>query len=180
MAVYDVAVHCCLDNIYAHAPQSLLVYMKPRLPDDIPPGAIVSLVNRSRFVFLNNRLRPPGLPAGQFPVLMLLSQKQDFMQDTPVRHYRPDKGTIARAVRKLEAVGYIRRITDPRNRRVVRLFLIKERNERSTSSWSSTGSGNAGSVPASRWMRGLCTGARSTWRLRTSLAILQKDWDLGQ
>jgi DNA-binding MarR family transcriptional regulator len=97
--------------------------MKPCLPDDIPFGAVVSLVNRSKFVFLNNRLRPLGLSAGQFPVLMLLAKEQNIMQDRLVRHYNLDKGTIARAVRKLENGGYIRRITDPGNRRAVRLFL---------------------------------------------------------
>ena len=97
--------------------------MKPCLPDDIPLGAVVSLVNRSKFVFLNNRLRPLGLSAGQFPVLMLLAKEQNIMQDRLVRHYNLDKGTIARAVRKLENGGYIRRITDPGNRRAVRLFL---------------------------------------------------------
>ena len=97
--------------------------MKPCLPDDIPFGAVVSLVSRSKFVFLNNRLRPLGLSAGQFPVLMLLAKEQNIMQDRLVRHYNLDKGTIARAVRKLEDGGYIRRITDPGNRRAVRLFL---------------------------------------------------------
>ena len=97
--------------------------MKSCLPDDIPFGAVVSLVNRSKFVFLNNRLRPLGLSAGQFPVLMLLAKEQNIMQDRLVRHYNLDKGTIARAVRKLEDGGYIRRITDPGNRRAVRLFL---------------------------------------------------------
>jgi DNA-binding MarR family transcriptional regulator len=100
--------------------------MKPCLPDDISFGAIVSLVSRSKFVFLNNRLRPLGLSAGQFPVLMLLAKEQDIIQDTLVRHYHLDKGTIARAVRKLEDGGYIQRITDPGNRRAVRLFLTVE------------------------------------------------------
>jgi MarR family transcriptional regulator, temperature-dependent positive regulator of motility len=97
--------------------------MKPYLPEDIPFGAIVSLISRSRFIFLNDRLRPLGLSAGQFPVLMLLAKEQNIMQDTLVRHFHLDKGTIARAVRKLEDGGYIRRITDPGNRRAVRLFL---------------------------------------------------------
>lgn len=100
--------------------------MKSCSPDDIPLGALVSLVNRSKFVFLNNRLRPLGLSAGQFPVLMLLAREQNIMQDRLVRHYNLDKGTIARAVRKLEDGGYIRRITDPDNRRAVRLFLTGE------------------------------------------------------
>jgi len=100
--------------------------MKPCRPEDIPFGAVISLVNRSRYVFLNNRLQPLGLSAGQFPVLMLLAKEQNIIQDTLVRHYHLDKGTIARAVRKLEDGGYIRRITDPGNRRAVRLFLMEK------------------------------------------------------
>jgi DNA-binding MarR family transcriptional regulator len=99
------------------------VHLKPCLPEDIPFGAVVSLLGRSKFVFLNSRLRPLGLSAGQFPVLMLLAKEQNIMQDTLVRHYHLDKGTIARSVRKLEDGGYTRRITDPGNRRAVRLFL---------------------------------------------------------
>jgi len=89
-------------------------------------GAVVSLINRSKYVFLNNRLRSLGLSAGQFPILMLLAKEQNIMQDRFVRHYHLDKGTIARAVRKLEDGGYIRRITDPDNRRAVRLFLTEK------------------------------------------------------
>lgn len=100
--------------------------MKPWLPEDISFGAVVSIISRSKFVFLNDRLRPLGLSAGQFPVLMLLAKEQNIMQDTLVRHFHLDKGTIARAVRKLEAGGYIRRITDPANRRAVRLFLTEK------------------------------------------------------
>ncbi|OPY48093.1 MAG: DNA-binding transcriptional repressor MarR [Methanoregulaceae archaeon PtaU1.Bin222] len=77
-------------------------------------------------MFLNDRLRPLGLSAGQFPVLMLLAREQNITQETLVRHYHLDKGTIARAVKKLENSGYIRRITDPGNRRAVRLFLTKK------------------------------------------------------
>lgn len=77
-------------------------------------------------MFLNDRLQPLGLSAGQFPVLMLLSKEQNITQETLVRHYHLDRGTIARAVKKLEDAGYIRRITDPGNRRAVRLFLTEK------------------------------------------------------
>lgn len=77
-------------------------------------------------MFLNDRLRPLGLSAGQFPVLMLLAREQNITQETLVRHYHLDKGTIARAVKKLEDAGYVRRIIDPGNRRAVRLFLTKK------------------------------------------------------
>jgi MarR family transcriptional regulator, temperature-dependent positive regulator of motility len=100
--------------------------MKSCSTEEIPFGAVISLINRSKYVFLNNRLRPLGLSAGQFPVLVLLAKEQNLMQEDLVRHYRLDKGTIARAVKKLEDRGYIRRITDPGNRRAVRLFLTEK------------------------------------------------------
>jgi DNA-binding MarR family transcriptional regulator len=97
--------------------------MKSCLPDDIPLGAAVSVISRSKSVFFNNRLRPHGLSAGQVPVLLLLAREQNIMQDRLVRHYHLDKGTIARAVRKLEDGGFLHRTPDPGNRRAVRLFL---------------------------------------------------------
>lgn len=100
--------------------------MKSPITEDIPFGALISITHRNRFIFLNNRLKPMGISAGQFPVLMLLYKEQNIMQETLVRHYHLDKGTIARAVKKLEDAGYIRRITDPDNRRAVRLFLTKK------------------------------------------------------
>jgi len=100
--------------------------MNPPISDDIPFGAIISIINQGKFIFLNNRLRPLDLSAGQFPILMLLYKEQNIMQETLVRHYHLDKGTIARAVKKLEAAGYIRRIVDPTNRRAVRLFLTEK------------------------------------------------------
>jgi len=100
--------------------------MKSPITGEIPFGAVVSITSRGRFIFLNDRLRPLGLSAGQFPVLLLLYKEQNIMQETLVRHYHLDKGTIARAVKKLEDAGYIRRIVDPANRRAVRLFLTEK------------------------------------------------------
>jgi DNA-binding MarR family transcriptional regulator len=100
--------------------------MRSPISGEVSFGAVVSITSWGRFVFLNDRLRPLGLSAGQFPVLMLLYKEQNIMQETLVRHYHLDKGTIARSVRKLEDAGYIRRITDPGNRRAVRLFLTKK------------------------------------------------------
>jgi DNA-binding MarR family transcriptional regulator len=100
--------------------------MRSSVSRQIPFGALISITSRGRFIFLNDRLRPLGLSAGQFPVLMLLYKEQNIMQETLVRHYHLDKGTIARSVRKLRDAGYIRRIVDPDNRRAVRLFLTEK------------------------------------------------------
>ena len=99
--------------------------MKSPCTGEVPFGAIFSITTRGQAIFLNDRLRPLRLSAGQFPVLLLLAKEQNITQETLVRHYRLDKGTIARAVRKLETAGYIRRIVDPDNRRAVRIFLTE-------------------------------------------------------
>jgi DNA-binding MarR family transcriptional regulator len=118
--------NCCIDNIYSPYRPLFTVHSPSCHTKEIPFGAIISIANRGRTMFLNDRLRPLGLSAGQFPVLMLLAREQNITQETLVRHYHLDKGTIARAVKKLEDNGYIRRITDPGNRRAVRLFLTEK------------------------------------------------------
>ncbi len=91
-----------------------------------PPGAFISIINRAHFIVINERLKPFGLSAGQFPALICLVRKQNIIQDTLARHFHIDKGTVARAVQKLEDGGFVRRITDPGNRRAVRLFLTEK------------------------------------------------------
>lgn len=92
----------------------------------LPLGATISIISRTHVVLINERLRPFGLSAGQFPVLISLIKKQDVMQDTLARHLHIDKGAVARTVTKLVAAGYVRRTTDPANRRTVRLFLTQK------------------------------------------------------
>ncbi|MEN6395780.1 MAG: MarR family transcriptional regulator [Methanoregula sp.] len=93
---------------------------------EIPLGAMISIIDRTHFVILNERLRPFGISAGQFPVIISLIKKQNVMQDTLARHFHIDKGAVARAVIKLVHAGYVRRIPDPENRRAVRLFLTEK------------------------------------------------------
>jgi len=95
----------------------------------LPLGATISIISRTHVVLINERLRPFGLSAGQFPVLISLIKKQDVMQDTLARHLHIDKGAVARTVTKLEEAGYVRRTTDPANRRTVRLFLTQKGEE---------------------------------------------------
>lgn len=94
-----------------------------------PPGALISIINRAHFIIINERLKPCGLSAGQFLALICLVRKQNIIQDTLARHFHIDKGTVARAVQKLEDGGFIRRTPDPENRRAVRLFLTEKGRE---------------------------------------------------
>ena len=86
-------------------------------------GALTSIIFRTRLIILNHHLKSSDMGTGQFPIMMYLYKKQNITQETLVRHFNIDRGTVARSVKKLEDSGYITRITDPDNRRAVRLFL---------------------------------------------------------
>jgi DNA-binding MarR family transcriptional regulator len=90
---------------------------------DIPLGALISLIRRNHVIALNIRLKPLGLSAGQFPILMFLSRKEGIPQETLARYFHLDKATIARAVRRLEDDNFVCRRIDPVNRRAYGLFL---------------------------------------------------------
>jgi len=96
------------------------------LHEDIPLGALISLLHRYHFVALNTRLKPLGLTAGQFPILLFLSKREGIPQETLARHFHFDKATIARAVRRLEDDGFLCRKADPGNRRAYGLFLTEK------------------------------------------------------
>lgn len=90
---------------------------------DIPLGAIVSVIHRTHYIVLNNRMKEFGLTAGQLFTLVYLAHKQGDTQDAMATFFHIDKGTVARTTKKLEKKGFIRRITDPSDRRAVKIFL---------------------------------------------------------
>jgi DNA-binding MarR family transcriptional regulator len=97
-----------------------------QLPRTIPLGALTSILFRSRSIILNHHLKSLGLSAGQFPIMMYLMHQENITQETLVKHFHIDRGTIARSVKKLEDAGYLIRTTDPENRREVRLYLSEK------------------------------------------------------
>jgi DNA-binding MarR family transcriptional regulator len=96
------------------------------IPTSIPPGPLFSIINRARVIFLNERLKPYALSAGQYPVFMCLLHHPNIIQESMARYFHLDKGTIARTVKKMEDAGYVSKNVDPDNRRAFRLFLTEK------------------------------------------------------
>ncbi|MDD1724778.1 MAG: MarR family transcriptional regulator [Methanospirillum sp.] len=92
------------------------------LPEDLPLGALISVIFRTRIIILNQHLRQFGLSYGQYPIIVYLLDHENTTQEMLVKKFHIDRGTIARMVKKLEDSGYVIRRTDPVNRRAVRLF----------------------------------------------------------
>ena len=95
---------------------------------DIPFRGIVSIIARNHFIFMNRELKHLELTEGQVPCLMVISKKSGITQDGLAKMFHIDKGTIARAIRKLEEKGMINKVQDPVNRRRY-LLSITEKGE---------------------------------------------------
>ena len=95
-------------------------------PEDIPLGVFISIIHRTRIVHLNNEMKDLELTAGQVPFLIHLSHKEGITQDDLAVHLHIDKGTVARALKKLEDNGFIYREINPQNRRRYLLFLTEK------------------------------------------------------
>jgi len=89
------------------------------LPPDIPLGGLVSVINRMHTIYMNARAVMPG----QVPFFLKISKIPGVTQDDLAVHFRIDKGTVARAVRRMEENGMLVRTPDPENRRRARLHL---------------------------------------------------------
>jgi len=101
-------------------------YHCEQLPPEIPFVGLVSIVYRQHAIYLNTELRHLGLTAGQVPFLSHIAHHPGITQDEIAEQAHIDKGTVARAVKKLEDGALISRIPDPRNRRRYRLTLTEK------------------------------------------------------
>lgn len=93
---------------------------------DIPLGVFISIIHRTHIIHLNNKMKDLELTASQFPFLIHLSHKEGITQDDLAVHLHIDKGTVARALKKLEDNGFIYRKINPENRRRYLLFLTEK------------------------------------------------------
>lgn len=93
---------------------------------DIPLGLMVSMIYRTRLMFINEKIKNMDITAGQIPFLMELSHEEGISQDDLASHFHIDKGTVARALRKLEDNDYLYRKTDPNNRRRYIIYLTEK------------------------------------------------------
>ncbi len=86
-------------------------------------GRAISRLNRLRKRYMNERLRQFGLSGPLYMFLITLDKMPGASQDYLVERYYMDKGNVARGTKRLLDLGYIRRETDPDDRRQNNLYL---------------------------------------------------------
>lgn len=86
----------------------------------------ISMLHRYGSIFIGRALKDLDIGSGQHAYLLAVNDHPGASQEQLSRIFGVDKANTARAVRRLEAKGYLRREGDPEDARAYRLFLTPE------------------------------------------------------
>lgn len=104
-------------------------------------GRYISKIHRRGISFISKELTGLGIGAGQFMFLLELYRKDGRSQENIAQALDVDKGTTARAIKKLEEEGFLTREKDEVDKRAYKLYLtdkgrnIKENIYKVLSEW---------------------------------------------
>ncbi|OEH86423.1 hypothetical protein BHU72_13475 [Desulfuribacillus stibiiarsenatis] len=90
---------------------------------DMSLGKWISLLYRYGHIYITKELEQYDIGKGQFLFLIALYQKDGMSQDEIASFLHIDKGTTARALKKLELNGYIERKSNDQDLRSNFIFL---------------------------------------------------------
>ena len=94
--------------------------------EPILPGKWIAMLNRATQMHVNNHLAKDGVGAGQYPFLLFIGRFGGCSQDEIAKKLCFDKGTTARALKKLEIAGLITRTVSESDHRRHEVSLTKE------------------------------------------------------
>ncbi len=86
----------------------------------------VSVLYRYRKRFMSKRLEPYGIVGGMFTILLTVSKYDGINQEQISDYLKIDKTTTAKAIKKLEDEGYIRREMDCEDKRINRVYITQK------------------------------------------------------
>ncbi len=86
-------------------------------------GRAVGIIHRHGMIYMDKELAALGLGRGTFLFMVTLYFNDGMRQEEITRELGINKGTTARAISKLERLGYVERQGDPTDRRARRVML---------------------------------------------------------
>ena len=86
-------------------------------------GKYISQLYRKGSVFINKEVSEYGIGSGQFMFLLELYINDGKNQEEIAETLKIDKGTTARALKKLEEQGFVTRIKDENDKRSNKIYL---------------------------------------------------------
>lgn len=89
-------------------------------------GRYISIIHRQANVFYSKEFNKFNIGAGQYMFMINLYKNDGISQEELSDLINIDKGTTAKAIKKLEEVGYIRRTKDLADKRINRIYLTEK------------------------------------------------------
>lgn len=83
----------------------------------------IGTLNRFMMRALDIEMAPLGMGSGRFSYLFMLYISEGITQQEMAFRLQADKGAVARTLAQLEEQGYVRRESDPSDKRVTRVYL---------------------------------------------------------
>lgn len=92
-------------------------------------GRYITTISRHLQTFINKRLEPYNIAAGQFFFFMTIYSHEGLYQDELSEMVLVDKITTSKMVKKLVDAGYVHKESDSRDRRFSRLYMTEKGHE---------------------------------------------------
>jgi DNA-binding MarR family transcriptional regulator len=89
-------------------------------------GRYISILYRSGKMYINSKCEKYNIGNGQYLFLLFLSHSEGVTQEEMSCKLFIDKGTTAKAVKRLEDEGYIKRQVDDKDKRAYKVYLTEE------------------------------------------------------
>lgn len=85
-------------------------------------GRWISILHRNAFIYFNGQFKQFGIGGAQIRPLLYILKHPGVRQDDISKVFSKDKGTVARATKKLEEVDLVYREKDIEDKRAYKLF----------------------------------------------------------
>lgn len=89
-------------------------------------GKYISILYRSGTMYFNKNFNDYKIGSGQYMFLLFLSNNEGVTQEEISCKLYIDKGTTAKALKKLEEQGYVKRAVDENDKRAYKVYLTDE------------------------------------------------------
>lgn len=89
-------------------------------------GRYISILHRQANVFYSKEFNKFGIGSGQYMFMIHLYRNDGISQEELSDIINIDKGTTAKAIKKLEELGYIERNKDSEDKRINRIYLTNK------------------------------------------------------
>lgn len=89
-------------------------------------GKLISILHRKSQIYFQRELKPVGVDRGLVKIFSYLAWKPGATQQEIADYFRFDKGTISYLIKKMDKDRYVRKETDPNDRRSSKLYLTEK------------------------------------------------------